>query len=245
MSGWMAAAQIGGDLLGAYLGYRGQKDANEMNYRIAKEQMQFQERMSNTEWQRGIADMKAAGINPLMAVFKGGASSPPGASAHMENELAIPAASARSVGDRIAQLVQLKKVEADTRLTNAEAEIRENTAKWSAMSAEEQAKQVIIQTNNLAQDFAIKINQEDIGNELVRQERLTTHQMEVLQPLLRRYQELMNQAMELGIPAAKADAQFWEALPEAKWAEMLKKVLPAIGGIRGGNTYNPTTIIRR
>lgn len=51
--------------------------------RAAREQMAFQERMRGTQYQTAIADLKAAGLNPMLAYEQGGAGTPSGAQAQV------------------------------------------------------------------------------------------------------------------------------------------------------------------
>lgn len=133
-----------GDIIGGIasgLGsYYGQKEANKANIAISNAQMAFQERMSNTSYQRGITDMKKAGINPIMAFSQGGASTPPGASTQVQNELG-PAISSANDYRRMSQDLRsssatVKKTKQDTRLGIAlENSAREEAALKHASAA--------------------------------------------------------------------------------------------------------------
>ena len=115
-AGWAA---LGAAAIDAGGGYLGQSSANRKNWKIAKAQMAFQERMSNTAMQRRVQDLKAAGLNPILAA-KDGASTPAGASATMLSEYPERAASTALQNKVLAE--QAKNVKANTKLADSKAD---------------------------------------------------------------------------------------------------------------------------
>lgn len=111
--------------VGALTAY-GQYRANKQNRDMAQRQMDFQERMSNTSWQRGIADMRAAGLNPMLGYSKGGADTPGGSTARLEN-IASPAVASALQSAQTLQGLEATRYQMDVMEADAAAK-RSNTA---------------------------------------------------------------------------------------------------------------------
>lgn len=130
-----AGANIGSALINA----SAQAEANEANIKIAsdagkmsqenaREAMAFSERMSNSAYQRAMADMKAAGLNPMLAFSQGGASTPQGSAAQQPtaNVEAVKMGDALSKG--VSSAFEYRKLHKEMQNLDAERALREASA---------------------------------------------------------------------------------------------------------------------
>lgn len=217
-------AGLGSSLISGLFGSSAQKKANKTNIELQQKQLDWQERMSNSEWQRGVQDMKAAGLNPMLAFSQGGASTPNVSAARVEPEDAWSKA-AHSAGQTAMQAMMLKQQEANIELTRAQA--AKTTAEIPGVtttSANAPAMQEA-QLANLRAEYRNLLERE----ELTIQQRTQLEQL--LPGMIRQQQEQLAltgaqvqdtsaaaQHKRAGLPEAEAAAKYWTEIAKHEGA---------------------------
>lgn len=250
---------IGGALIGGLFGSSGQKSANETNVKLAREQMAFsaeqaakqmgfQERMSNTAYQRAVADLKAADLNPMLAYSQGGASAPSGAAgqsapARVENVAGAGVSSAAQGAGTVSAIQQMLKSRAETDYVEAQAEkvrtetmsLEQNTAMALARLKREEGEAEVskykgVVDMNLARDRVERYRWETGRERLGYAREDETFESDV------KRRKAESALMQLEVPKAKAEADFYEGIGKSnpylrQILDMLRVVL-GIGNIR-------------
>ncbi len=162
-----------GGALGGVLGFLGQQQTNQKNWDIAqaanaasaeqaRSQMDFQERMRETQYQTAVEDMKKAGLNPMLAYSQGGAGTPTGAMGQV---------STAKVGNTLASAVQGYQSMA---MTNAELDQKDAlTQNTSAQTVKTEADtiQTAVNIQKILADTELSkqqyINMQEMLNKLV------------------------------------------------------------------------------
>lgn len=225
--------KLAAPLIGGFLGYKGQEATNEAQIAMSREQMDFQERMSSTAYQRAVADMKAADLNPMLAYQQGGASSPGGAMPVIGNKVSAGMNSA-------AQISTIENVRADTDVKEADAankradtrlklegqlpDFVQRVITGKASAAELAARERVLQKEIDA--WSIRLRELAGGEsffslqEKFKTEHMSYEVMRLLKQFQEDYPEIRKQVIEakllgLKVPEAIAEAAFFDS-PDAK-----------------------------
>lgn len=209
------ALSVAGPIIGGGFSAFGQQSANQQGQANAQAQMDFQREMSNTAYQRAMSDMRAAGLNPILAYKQGGASTPGGAMYNPTNVFTGAASTGTSASSLALQArkqpSEIKKLEAEVKKVMADTEVSKSTQYLQQVTAALTVRKADTEKQNL-QHVVSQISKMDLDmNKLV----------EEIKILKERFKTVRSQGF--------SDEVFEKFLSENEWLRKLEAIAKATG----------------
>lgn len=249
MSVWSAVGQAAGSILGSIGASAYQQHAQRS---LDRKNREWQEHMASTAYQRAVADLQAAGLNPALAYQQGGAATPSGAhgSISLPNNPVSEAVQNQRAREEMRNLRETNaKLAAETRATDAlrdkyEAELSQIAQNTHLMSA--QARGVDIQARlneatipNILQQLS-NLRSEDAkikqgtANLIIEGQRIGADTRQIEEAILNLRSQI--RLRDLGVPEGMAKADYWRSQigHYQPYMATVKDVAGVAGGLLGG-----------
>jgi len=230
--------------IAAGIGYLGAQDTNAMQAGASQAQMDFQERMSNTAYQRQVEDMKAAGLNPMLAYIKGGgASTPVGSMPTYQNAASAGVSAGLTAAQTKLSSAQTAKTMAE--IPQVEALVDRTKQEFENLKTDNDKSKALI--DNIKQEYQnlmkTNLNLTEVGNHLRESISLMKAQIPNFAALTASNQfqaqllDYEQQLRKLDLDAAKKFDNFGREYKQyAPLIDLLKHIFPSRTG--GGITIN-------
>lgn len=156
---------IGAALTSGAAGLAGTYLSNQASSAQAQRQMDFQQDMSNTAHQREVADLRAAGLNPILSAMGNGASSPQGAQGSVAD---LGSGIQNGINTGIAIRAQNKEFEkTDAGIANTDADTKNKNATSGLISAQTTQSAAEARLKSVTAGIAEKIGPSQIKKAIV------------------------------------------------------------------------------